>query len=62
MIFLYFLFLLENFSPISPILQAPRIESITACKTISPSEYPRAPSFDGILIPPKYSFLFCTNL
>ena len=62
LIFLYFLFLLENFSPISPILQAPRIESVTACKTGSPSECPNVPSEDGILIPPKYSFLLGTNL
>ena len=38
LIFLYLIFLSENFSPISPILQAPSIESVTACKTGSPSE------------------------
>ena len=48
--FLYFLFSSENFSPISPILQAPSIESVTACKSGSPSECPNVPSVDGILI------------
>ena len=60
--FLYFLFLSENFSPISPILQAPSIESVTACKTGSPSECANVPSGNGILIPPKYSFFLGTNL
>ena len=60
--FLYFLYLLENFSPISPILQAPSIESVTACRTGSPSECPNVPSGNGILTPPKYSFLLGINL
>ena len=62
LIFLNFWSLSENFSPISPNAQAPRIASITACKTGSPSEWPNVPIWDGILIPPKYKFLLGTNL
>ena len=43
-------------------MQAPSIESVTACKTGSPSECPKVPREDGILIPPRYSFLLGTNL
>ena len=43
-------------------MHAPRIESVKACKTGSPSECPKVPREDGILIPPRYSFLLGTNL
>ena len=62
LIFFIFLFLSGNFSPISPILQAPRIESVIACRTGSPSEWPNVPTDEGIFIPLKYNFFFGTNL
>ena len=43
-------------------LIAPRIASIIACKITSPSECPLSPEWNGILTPPKYSFLFLINL
>ena len=49
LIFLYFLSLFGKKDPILPKAAAPRIESIIACKTGSPSECPRVPTFDFIL-------------
>ena len=43
-------------------LIAPNIASIIACKITSPSECPSRPEWKGILTPPRYSFLFFTNL
>ena len=53
LIFLNFLLLSENNRPISPILQAPKIASVTECRTGSPSEWPNVPNLDFIFKPAK---------
>ena len=50
LMFLNFLLLSENIWPISPILQAPRIASVIACNTGSPSEWPKVPTDEGIFL------------
>ena len=60
LIFLNFYFYRKKFVRY-PHLQAPKIESVIECKTGSPSECPSVPTFDLIIIPPKYNFLLGTR-
>ena len=60
--FLIFFYYLENTFQYLFFFIAPNIESITACKITSPSEWPCKPDWKGILIPPRYNDIPFINI